>query len=116
MDHCIIEIGKRIREERVAQKLNQEQLAEMAGVTAQYISNIEHGNQKMSVLVFSKICEALDVSADKLLYNSSTVSRVKLSEESEEMLSDCSPLERRSILHLVQEFKDILNKLRETQT
>lgn len=110
MDRYVVELGRRIRARRHELKMKQAQLAERVGISTQYISHIEKGDQVMSVVVFSKICDALNSSADRLLYNRSIESRIQLSEEVESILADCSPTERISILHLIQEIKSILKE------
>lgn len=114
MDHYVVELGKRLRKQRLAQKMTQAQLAEKAGITAQYISHIENGNQMMSIAVFSRICDALTVSADKILYNRSPESLRQLSEEIDLLLADCTPVERYGILHLVQMVKQLFRDVKET--
>lgn len=113
MDHYVVEIGKRVKQQRLAQRLTQAQLAERASITAQYLSHIENGNQQMSIAVFSRICDALNISADKILYNRSPESLRCLSEEIELLLADCTPTERNGILHLVQEVKQIFRDIKE---
>ena len=67
-------IGARIREARVAKKLTQEQLAELADIGFYYIGEIERGVKLPSLTVFIKIVEALGVSADYLLKDEVTAS------------------------------------------
>lgn len=113
MDHYVVELGKRIKKQRIALKLTQAQLAEKAGISAQYVSHIEKGDQQMSVAVFSRVCDALAISADKLLYNRSPESQRQLSEEVDLLLAVCSPAERNGIVHLVQEMKQVFKELKE---
>lgn len=113
MDHYVVELGKRIKRERLALKLTQAQLAEKAGISVQYVSHIEKGNQQMSVTVFSRICDALNISADKLLYNRPPESQRQLSEEVDFLLADCTPAERNGIVHLVQELKQVFKEVKE---
>lgn len=113
MDHYVVELGKRIKKQRLAQAMTQAQLAEKAGITAQYLSHIENGNQKMSIAVFSRVCDALNVSADKILYNRSPESLRQLSEDIDQLLADCTSTERYAILHLVQEVKKLFRDVKE---
>lgn len=112
MDHYVVELGKRIKRQRIALKLTQAQLAEKAGISAQYVSHIEKGDQQMSVTVFSRVCDALEISADKLLYNRSLESQRQLSEEVDLLLEECTPSERNGIVHLVQEMKQVFREIR----
>ena len=64
------EIGKRLRAVREAAGYSQQRLAELIGVTPQYISNIEHGVVGMSLPTLKHICEALMIPSDRLLFGS----------------------------------------------
>lgn len=60
-------IRKRIQKVRKKQHLTQEQLAEMIGVKAGHISNIESGKKSFSFKTFVRLCTALKVNPDSLL-------------------------------------------------
>lgn len=60
-------IGKRIREARMALGLTQEQLAEKAGISSNYVSIMERGIRSATLDIFVPVCNALGVSADQLL-------------------------------------------------
>ena len=61
------DFSDRIRLMRVAQKLNQTQLAELVGITQPAMSDIEKGRRKPSIEVLEKLCDVLGCSADYLL-------------------------------------------------
>ena len=61
-------IGKRIKKIRKSKKLTQYDLADKVGTTPCSIINWEKGKWYMSIYYFSKLCKALDVSADYILY------------------------------------------------
>lgn len=92
-----IEIGARIKEIRLKRKMTQEELAEKADIgTSQQISNIEQGLAGFSVSRLKKICKALDIEADYLLFgltpnNTETILRkylVKMTPEQSKSLLD----------------------------
>ena len=60
-------IGKNIRKYRLMKKLRQEDLAEKAGLTANYIGMVERGEKIPSLETFINILNALGVSADMVL-------------------------------------------------
>ena len=60
-------IGKNIRKYRLMKKLRQEDLAEKAGLTANYIGKVERGEKIPSLETFIKILNTLGVSADMVL-------------------------------------------------
>jgi len=59
--------GQRVREERVKQRLSQEELAEKAGVHRTYIGMIERGEKNITLGNIEKIAVALGVSISHLL-------------------------------------------------
>ena len=63
-----VEVGRRVRELRENQKLSREKLAENAGISSQFLADIEYGNKGMTVVTLQKLCIALGVSADFLLF------------------------------------------------
>ena len=60
-------IGKRIQKYRESAGLSQEQLAEIIGVSTNFISCIERGARQPSLDNFIKILNALKISSDLIL-------------------------------------------------
>lgn len=60
-------IGKRIQKARKKQHFTQEQLAEMIGVKAGHISNIESGKKSFSFKTFVRLYTAIKVNPGSLL-------------------------------------------------
>lgn len=60
-------IGKNIRKYRVERKLKQDELAEKAGLSSNYIGMIERGEKIPSLEALINILNSLDVSADMVL-------------------------------------------------
>ena len=65
-----VKIGHRVKVSRKEENLSQEALAEKCATTSRYLSDIENGKCKPSLDMLAKICVALDVSIDSLLYDS----------------------------------------------
>ncbi|MBD5401467.1 helix-turn-helix transcriptional regulator [bacterium] len=64
----IVEIfSANLRAERARKKYTQEQLAEVAEITTEYLSKIENGKACPTILVITNIALALGVNIDKLL-------------------------------------------------
>ncbi len=61
------EFGSRVREERLAKGLSQEELASLAKVHRTYIGMIERAEKNITLLNIEKIAKALDLPVDKLL-------------------------------------------------
>lgn len=64
----IKDTGLRIKYLRKDQKLTQEMLSEMAGITPHYLYEIESGRKSMSIHILASLAFALQVSADYLLF------------------------------------------------
>ena len=67
-------IGDYLREQRVASRLSLRQLAEQAGVSNPYLSQIERGLRKPSAEVLQQIAKALRISAEQLYIRAGIVS------------------------------------------
>ncbi|MCD7774475.1 MAG: helix-turn-helix domain-containing protein [Clostridiales bacterium] len=63
-----IECGKRIRAVREFQHLSREKLAEKANISTQFLSDIETGKKGMTVVTLKKLCNALSVSSDSIIF------------------------------------------------
>lgn len=63
-----IQIGEQIRGARESCAYTQEKLAEIVGVTPQYISDLERGIVGVSIPTLKKLCIALNTSSDQILF------------------------------------------------
>lgn len=61
------QIGTNVKTARSQANMTQECLAEIAGIHWQTVSYIENGKFPASIITFTKISQALGVSADRLL-------------------------------------------------
>ena len=68
MDNTLKQIGKRLYERRKQLHMTQDELAERSNVTAQTISTAELGKKAMRADTIVRVCAALDISADYLLF------------------------------------------------
>ncbi|MBS4753312.1 helix-turn-helix transcriptional regulator [Nocardioides sp. zg-ZUI104] len=59
-------LGEYLREQRLSSRLSLRQLAELAGVSNPYLSQIERGLRKPSAEVLQQIAKALRISAEQL--------------------------------------------------
>ena len=64
------QLGRRIRQQRVLNRMTQEQLAELAGVSCAFVGHIERGEKKASIETIVALCNALEVSPTVLLQDS----------------------------------------------
>jgi transcriptional regulator with XRE-family HTH domain len=65
-DEDLLAIGREIRRHRVAKKLSQEKLAELAGLHRNYIGYLERGERNPRVDKLFNIAQALDMEFGKL--------------------------------------------------
>ncbi len=94
-------IGARIRQARLARGLTLDQASEWAETSNQFLSQVEKGEQSMTMVKFSRLAKALGVSSDYLLYGRGRDDAAALAAE---YLGAMSPLEReilaQTVIHL----------------
>jgi transcriptional regulator with XRE-family HTH domain len=67
-------LGEYLREQRVSARLTLRQLAEQAGVSNPYLSQIERGLRRPSAEVLQQLAKALRISAEQLYLRAGIVS------------------------------------------
>lgn len=102
------EIGKRIKSARQEKNLSQMQFAELINVSTPYLSDIENGKTNLSLEIFTRIVEALQISADWLIMADTPQTMEYSSAELNQLLSDCSVSESKAILKMAENLKEIL--------
>ena len=103
-----VSIGNRIKELRTAKGWTQAKLAEKSGVEPSNISHIERAATKLSLPTMVNIANALDVTLDEIAYGSlvkSTHVSVKMIND---ILSDCTAEEIKSLSEVLKTTKNIL--------
>lgn len=63
----LVMLGERIRSRRMEMRMTQETLAEKADISVNTVSRIEGGQMSMSIGIFIKLVQALDMNADRML-------------------------------------------------
>ncbi|WP_122818794.1 helix-turn-helix domain-containing protein [Nocardioides pantholopis] len=111
-------LGDYLREQRTSAQLSLRQLAEQAGVSNPYLSQIERGLRKPSAEVLQQIAKALRISAEQLYIRAGIVSPTEGTDSSVELaiLRDVGLTERQkqSLLDVYASFL-ALNAAAETQ-
>ncbi len=74
-------IGKRIKEKRVAKGITQESLAEQLDIDASFLSRIENGHNKASLESYIKICKILDITLDYLTQDEIEMAHKSIAEQ-----------------------------------
>ncbi len=102
-------IGQQIRTHRKEQGISQEQLAEKVGISVTHMSHIETGNTKLSLPVFVRLAQALDVPTDWLLQDC-TNNPTPLEAAVAELLADCTASQLAVILETIKALKKALSQ------
>lgn len=109
------QIGARIRNARVEQKMSQAELAAKANISLPHISSIELGKTKMLLSTFIRVIEALQISADSVIRaNVPTVTSMYASEIAE-LFEDCTPQELESLKSIIQNIKTTMRNNQNNQ-
>ncbi|MCW2792446.1 MAG: clgR 1 [Nocardioides sp.] len=72
--NAVESLGEYLKEQRVSARLSLRQLAEQAGVSNPYLSQIERGLRKPSADVLQQIAKALRISAEQLYIRAGIIS------------------------------------------
>ena len=104
------EIGQRIRKNRKALGLSQEELAEKIGISSTHMSHIETGNTKLSLPVLVSVSKVLEVRTDELLFDEKTASRSEGLNDILAALDGCSSKELSIIREIIKASKTALRK------
>ena len=110
MNDNLKEIGLRIAQARKKKSMSQADLAEKAQVSISHISDIENGKKQIGIEIFIRIT----VSADWLLRASNNEVKQIQRNEFDELLSDCTAAERKSLLRIMQDVKEALFKYKDS--
>lgn len=100
-------MGQRIRQVRKARGLSQDQLAEQVGISTVHVSHIENANTKLSLPVFVRLTEVLQVPADELLQGAAPVRRQQAEGDILRLLEGCD-------LQQLQILRDVLRAVKES--
>lgn len=101
-------IGSRVNDLRKSQGISQERLAELADLSTTFISHIERSNKKPSLGALIRLASALGVTVDFLLAGNQPSDRNAYMPDVENLLSDCSMVERRIVFEVATATKKSL--------
>lgn len=102
MDYAAL--GKRIRDERLMQRLTLEKLAERTDKSINFIGQIERGEGKPSLETLVDIANALGVTVDSLLADNVKTSDNNIDKEISVLLRNMSDKGKRFILDTIQRY------------
>ncbi|MBN7771746.1 helix-turn-helix domain-containing protein [Clostridium aminobutyricum] len=99
------EFGSAIRNARLENKLTQERLAEMVGVTPVHVKQLEAGTRMPSVEVLHDIAIVLNLSVDRVFFPTETKDS-ELLDKIERVLRLCTPHDLRVVYATASALKD----------
>lgn len=105
-----LSIGRRIGKIRKRRGLSQATLSELVNCSPTYISYIENGTRGMSLETLICIANALNASADELLFDCLQNTNVGFARAFSELVSDCTEYEKRILLDVVSATKGALRE------
>ena len=95
-------VGQRIKDEREAKNLTQEELAALVNLSSTHVSVIERGLKVTKLDTFVAIANALDVSADELLVDVVAHSVTGVSNRLSDKISSLPMKEQKKIIKVIQ--------------
>lgn len=99
-------IGARIKKIRKAQEITQDKLSELAGISPQHLSQIESAKTKLSLPALVNICNALNITTDKILCDVLTAdTSEEINADIAEVFRDCSADEIYLMLAVAESLK-----------
>lgn len=101
-------IGRNIREVRHMRGFTQDALAEKTDLSSNHISHVEIGSSPVSLPALLKICEALEVTADRFLYDTLTQPTPQMAVAVAECFEDATPQETNIMLAVARSAKQAL--------
>ena len=97
----VIKIGKKLQSIRRANGYTQEKLAERAGLTSQTISTAETGTKALRPWNIVKLCSAMEISADYLLFGKTSDTDLGIISQK---VSALSPEQYRHLENIINSF------------
>lgn len=105
-------IGQRIRNYRRQRNLSQNDVAEKINKSATYISYLESGIKHPSLETLVDLANLFGITADMLLGENLTHTRLVNEVEFQQILNDCSDKEKRFLVEAATALKHILRENR----
>ena len=98
----LISVGRRIAKARIDKGYSQATLAEKANISVSHLSNIERGRKSLSAEVLLRIAEALQVSADGILFTDIPEVHTEVESQIDVNLNNCTVREKEFILKIIK--------------
>ena len=104
-------LGQRFRQQRKRRGLTIEQLAEMIGLSKNYVSLIERGQKLPSMATLIKIVNSLHISADVLLCDEVESVSCVVDEELDQRIRALEPHQRKAVFAILDSVIDAIPDL-----
>ena len=108
----LVAVGQRISKARIAQGYTQAFLAERANISISHLSNIERGRKSLSAEVLLRIAEALQVSADGILFTDIPKVHKEVESQIDVNLNNCTAREKEFILKIIKDLGAFITEIK----
>ena len=108
----LISVGRRIAKTRRDRGYSQAMLAEKANISVSHLSNIERGCKSLSAEVLLRIAEALQVSADGILFTDIPQVHKEIESQIDVNLNNCTVREKEFILKLIKDIGTFITEIK----
>ena len=95
-------IGKRLQETRIQNKISQKEMAEKLGISTSYIHQLENGKVNAEFEKFVRVCDFLNVSVYEVLNEKNENIMRYMDKELYELIIKCSIEKQKFIYHMVK--------------
>ena len=103
-------VGKRIKLARIKVDMQQDALAEKAGVSPSHMSNVETGKTKVSLPSLVSIANALSVSVDDLLCDNIERSKIVFEKEAKGIFDASTDYETKVMVKVMKAAKEAIRE------
>ena len=102
-------LGKRIQNIRLSKKITQEELADSIEISTQFVSDMERGLKKPSVVTLINIMVALSITPNELFMDFISDENDTITEINK-ILCELSEFDRQYLLNLIRDYKKMIDK------
>lgn len=110
-----MQLGSRLRQERLKHNLTQERLAEKIDVSHAYIGQIERGERSLTLETLIKLANQLEVTADELLLESLKMNDNHFIHKITKLLQERSLHEQQMALNMLEVMFTHLDQMNSTK-
>ena len=108
----LISVGRRIAKARTEKGYSQATLAEKANISVSHLSNIERGRKSLSAEVLFKIAEALQMSADGILFTDIPQVHKEIESQIDVNINNCTLREKEFILKIIKDLGAFITEIK----